>query len=68
LLEIDIHPYVKGVKFEDVWKHKVNAKMGKVKTHFASLDDLIKMKKAAGRPKDREDLKILLQLKKKRRK
>jgi len=23
LVEIDIHPYVKGVTFEDVWKHKV---------------------------------------------
>jgi hypothetical protein len=31
---------------------------------FASLDDLIRMKKATGRPKDREDLKYLLKLKK----
>jgi hypothetical protein len=32
-------------------------------TWFASLDDLIRMKKAAGRPKDIEDLKYLIKLK-----
>jgi predicted nucleotidyltransferase len=32
---------------------------------FASLDDLIKMKRAAGRAKDIEDLKFLLKLKRK---
>jgi len=68
LLEIDIHPFVKGIKFEDVWKNKVKAKLGRVDTYFASLDDLIKMKKAAGRPRDKEDLRVLLKLKKKRKK
>jgi predicted nucleotidyltransferase len=64
LVETDIHPYVKGVSFDDVWKNKVKAKFGDTFVWFASLDDLIKMKKAAGRPKDREDLKYLLKLKK----
>jgi hypothetical protein len=64
LVETDIHPYVKGVSFDDVWKNRVKAKFGNTFTWFASLDDLIKMKKAAGRPKDREDLKYLLKLKK----
>ena len=64
-VEVDIHPFVKGVKFQDVWKNKVKAKIGNAETSFASLDDLIKMKKAAGRPKDKEDLKVLLALKKK---
>jgi len=31
---------------------------------FACLDDLIKMKEAAARPKDREDLKVLNEIKK----
>lgn len=64
LVETDIHPYVKGVSFDDVWKHKVKAKFGDTFVWFASLNDLIKMKRAAGRPKDREDLKYLLRLKK----
>jgi len=64
LVETDIHPYVKGVSFDEVWKNKVRAKFGDTFVWFASLDDLIKMKRAAGRPKDLEDLKYLLKLKK----
>lgn len=67
LVEVDIHPFVAGVEFEDIWKHKVREKIGKVETYSASLDDLIKMKRAAGRLIDKEDLKMVLELKKKRR-
>ncbi len=63
LVETDIHPYVKGVSFDEVWKNKVKSKFGDTFAWFASLDDLIKMKKAAGRPKDIEDLKYLIKLK-----
>ena len=63
LVETDIHPYVKGVFFDEVWKNKVKSKFGDTFAWFASLDDLIKMKKAAGRPKDIEDLKYLIKLK-----
>ncbi len=63
LVETDIHPYVKGVSFDEVWKNKVKSKFGDTFVWFASLDDLIKMKKAAGRPKDIEDLKYLIKLK-----
>ena len=63
LVETDIHPYVKGVSFDEVWKNKVKAKFGDTFAWFASLDDLIRMKKAAGRPKDIEDLKYLTKLK-----
>ncbi len=62
-LEIDIHPFVNGVKFEEVWAKRVKAKIGETEAYFASLEDLIKMKKAAGRPKDLEDLKVLERLK-----
>jgi predicted nucleotidyltransferase len=62
-VETDIHPFVKGVSFERVWKNKVRAKFGDTFVYFASLDDLIKMKYAAGRPKDLEDLKYLKKLK-----
>ncbi len=62
-VETDIHPFVKGVSFQDVWRNKVRAKFGHTFVYFASLDDLIKMKRAAGRIKDREDLKYLKKLK-----
>ncbi len=63
ILETDIHPFVTGVEFEDVWKTKVKDKIGNVEVYFASLDNLIKMKKSAGRAKDIEDLKYLERIK-----
>ena len=63
-VETDIHPFVKGVSFGMVWKNKVRAKFSNTSVYFASLDDLIKMKRAAGRAKDLEDLKYLRKLKK----
>ncbi len=68
VVETDIHPFVTGITFEQVWKNKVKSKFGKTFVWFASLDDLIQMKHAAGRPKDLEDLKYLQRLGKKRHK
>ena len=67
ILETDIHPFVAGVTFEQVWRNRVRDKLGQTPTYFASLDDLIKMKEAAGRPKDLEDLRVLLKLKQRRK-
>ncbi len=65
VVETDIHPFVTGITFEQVWENKVKSKFGKTFVWFASLDDLIQMKKAAARPKDIEDLKYLQSLKSK---
>jgi predicted nucleotidyltransferase len=62
VLETDIHPYVKGVTFEEIWKNKIPGRIGKAGVFFPSLEDMIRMKKAAGRAKDREDLKYLKKL------
>ncbi len=62
-VETDIHPFVKGTTFEKVWSHKIEATFGKTPIYFASLNDLIQMKKAAGRPQDLQDLKYLKNLK-----
>jgi len=67
LVETDIHPFVQGVTFDQVWKNRFSGTYGNEKVYYASLDDLIMMKKAAGRPKDMEDLKALLRLKKLKR-
>jgi len=71
LIATDIHPFVKGVEFQNVWKKKIRAKIGNIYVYFPSIEDMIKMKKAAGRVKDKEDLKYLqriLDLKKKKNK
>ena len=64
LVEVDIHPYVKGTTFRSIWKNKVKNKIGTARVYFAGLEDLIRMKRAAGRPKDKEDLKVLLKIQK----
>jgi predicted nucleotidyltransferase len=62
LVETDIHPFVSGTTFEQVWANRVTGSYKNQKVHYASLQDLITMKKAAGRSKDLEDLKVLLKL------
>jgi hypothetical protein len=61
--ETDIHPFVTGVTFDEIWRHRVADRIGQTPAFFASLDDLIRMKRAAGRPKDLEDLRVLTRLK-----
>ncbi len=62
VLQTDLHPFVAGATFEEVWDHRIESRLGQTPTAFASLDDLIRMKQAAGRPKDIEDLKALRKL------
>lgn len=67
-LDADIHPEVTGATFKTAWPHRVKAGMEGVPAFYVSLDDLIRMKRSAGRPKDLEDLKNLLHLKKLKKK
>jgi predicted nucleotidyltransferase len=62
LVETDIHPFVTGITFEQVWENRVWGSYKNQKVYYASLEDLITMKKAAGRSKDLEDLKVLARL------
>jgi len=62
-VEADIHPFVKGITFEEAWENKIVGKFGEIDIYFPSLDDMIKMKQAAGRPIDLEDIKYLKALK-----
>jgi hypothetical protein len=51
VLDTDIHPFVAGVEFDDAWKSKKEVLIEKVRVYVPSLDNLISMKKAAGRKK-----------------
>jgi hypothetical protein len=64
VLQTDIHPFVKGAAFEQVWKGRISGAIDGVPTFFAGLDDLIERKRAANRPKDREDLRVLEEIRK----
>ncbi|SRR6266545_4842940 len=66
VLQTDVHPFVAGVSFEEVWRNRVDGRLGETSTSFASLDDLILMKEAAGRAKDLEDLRVLIELRRRR--
>lgn len=59
ILATDIHPFVAGASFATLWKNRTPCIIEGVRTFVASLSDLIRMKKAANRPKDREDLRYL---------
>lgn len=64
LLRVEIHSDVPGRDWDTVWKNRVHGELQGVPTDFASLDDLIAMKRAAGRAeKDLPDLKRLEKLK-----
>jgi predicted nucleotidyltransferase len=67
ILATDIHPSAVGVTFDTVWRNRVKDTIEGVPVFVASLDDLIKMKRAANRAKDREDLKVLRELKRRKR-
>lgn len=62
VLQVDVHPFVSGVAFADVWARSEASQIDGVPVHVPCLDDLIRMKEAAGRPKDLEDLRVLRQL------
>ncbi len=59
VLDTDIHPFVAGTTFAEVWKTKKETEIEKVKVYVPALDKIIAMKKAAGRAKDLADLEPL---------
>ena len=67
VLQTDIHSFVIGVRFEEAWKKRIKTEIKGVEVFVPSLDTLIAMKKAAGRPKDREDLRVLEKIREKKK-
>jgi predicted nucleotidyltransferase len=63
LLRVEVHSRVAGANWRQVWERRVQGELLGVRTQFASLDDLIAMKEAAGRrEKDLPDLRRLRRL------
>jgi hypothetical protein len=66
IVQTDIHPFAKGINYRTAWKNKIETELFGVKVFVPSIDDLIAMKKAAGRPKDKWDLRQLKQIRRKK--
>ena len=64
---IDILSEIAGVDFADAYRKKVQGSFGKQKAWFLSSSDLLKSKRAAGRPKDKADVQLLMSSLRKRR-
>lgn len=63
LLRVETHSRFPGAEWESVWARRIPGEFIGVPTFFASIDDLIAMKEAAGRPeKDRPDVRRLRRL------
>jgi hypothetical protein len=62
---IELINSISGVSFETAWKNKVRGPYGNLKVNFISQPDLLKNKKASGRPQDLADLAELKKIGKK---
>jgi len=56
---VDIMMRIEGVGFEAAWTNRVERTYGDVPLHVISKEDLIRAKKASGRPQDLLDLEKL---------
>jgi len=62
-VRVDIMTAVPGVGVEEAWKSRVKSRYGKTSIQVIGLPELIKAKRAAGRPQDKLDLTKLLKKK-----
>jgi hypothetical protein len=56
---IDLLTSLKGLNFEDAWQSRVEDSYGEAKVCYLGRDDLIRNKKAVGRPQDQADVAVL---------
>jgi hypothetical protein len=58
-VRIDVQTFTPGLKFEQAWERRETMEYQKQKFFVASREDLISSKRAAGRPVDLEDVRLL---------
>ena len=63
-VRIDLLAQLPGCpRFQAAWKNRVEGRFGAVPAYYLGLDDLIRVKEAAGRAQDRADARVLQQAK-----
>src|SRR5262249_25595677 len=58
-VRIDILTSISGVTFREAWKGRVATRLGGIDVAVLGVQELVKNKRAAGRPKDLADLALL---------
>jgi len=53
---IELINAISGVTFETAWKKRVKGNYGRTTVHYLAKNDLLRNKKAAGRPQDLADI------------
>ncbi|MBI1797297.1 MAG: hypothetical protein HY076_06070 [Candidatus Eisenbacteria bacterium] len=56
---IDVLTSLTGVSFDEAWRDRVSGKMGDLDCPFIGREQLIRNKRALGRPRDLADLELL---------
>lgn len=56
---IDLLTSIKGLSFEEAWQSRVEDFYGDAPVSYLGMDELIRNKKAVGRPQDRADVDVL---------
>jgi hypothetical protein len=59
IVRVDVQTSTPGVSFEEAWHRRVEREVSGVPYWILSKPDLIAAKRAAGRPKDLEDVRVL---------
>lgn len=57
--QIDVITTIDGITFQEAWENRVTSRYGDEPVYFIGKDELIKNKKAAGRPQDLADVAYL---------
>ena len=65
---IDLLLNVQGVRFETAWKKRIRGHSGRTRANWIDLDSLIRMKRCINNPRHQEDVRVLLEVKRLKRK
>ena len=64
---IDILQHVPGARFQTAWKNRIRESYGQVTANWIDIDSLIRIKQKIDNPKHKEDVRVLREVKKRRR-
>ena len=61
-VRLDLFTRVKGLGFKEAWRNRIRKRVKLVPIYFASVEDIVRSKKATGRKVDLEDIQTLKSL------